>query len=368
MQTVRRYLRQGIDFDYQSEWQTWIDLESKKRFFIRGNILLQSVLTYSFARVALLFFYWNTQQAILFGRDMCQTVFDVRLQLPCEEFIWHASTPREWIERLGGAEEGQGFLENIKIFLDIRRAPPALTPISLVLVLHGLVAVGLDLQRRSSPITTDANDSAAKQARVARGLQIWRDKFNELMPQILVPSWYQKGLLMYHMSNIALHTDRANLFAAAGDRRFFRRNSNAFYMAEQELQQWISGRSAQLATWHSVQILLRYLNTPQVYQQDLYVTWSTYVATLICWAFGQSEVVEQEDPVWNLEQDMRTYLQQMNTDTWENLGHVRRQYRRRTAGLLAVVRDTMNLTRWGSVQEGLEILKRLGVPRGMKSV
>jgi hypothetical protein len=368
MQNVKRYLRQGLEFDYQSEWQTWIDQESKKRFFIHDNVLSHSSLTYPITRVALFAFYWNTQQAMLFGRDMCQTVFDVRLQLPCEEYMWHANTPGEWIDKVAGAEEGQGFLENIKIFLDVRRAPPTLTPFSLVLVLHGLVAIGLDLQRRSSPITTDANDSAAKQAKVARGLEIWRDKFDNTMPQMLVQSWYQKGLLMYHMSNIALHTDRANLFAAAGDRRFFRRNSNDFYMATQELQQWISGPSAQLATWHSVQILLRYLNHSQIYHQDLYVTWSAYMATLICWAYGQTEAVVQEDPIWDLEQDMRVYLQQMNTDTWQSLGHVRRQSRRQTAGLLAVMRDTMNPTRWGSVQEGLEVLKRLGMQRDMKSV
>ncbi|KAA8905378.1 hypothetical protein FN846DRAFT_10590 [Sphaerosporella brunnea] len=299
---------------------------------------------------------------------MCQTVFDLRLQLPCEEFLWHASTPSEWIERLGGAQEGQGFLETIRIFLDVRREPPALIPLSMMLILHGLVTVGLDLQRRASPMAVDASDLAVKQESLERGLESWRSQFDELMPQVLVQSWYQKGVLMYHMSNIALHTNRTNLLAATGDRRFFRRNSNDFYMAKQELRQWMSSPSAQLATWHSVQILLSYLGTSQVYNQDLYVSWSTYIATLVCWAYGQSEAAESEDPVWDLEQDMRLYLQQMSTETWENLGHVRRQYKGRTAGLIAVVRDTMKLTRWGSVQEGLEILNRLGVQRGIKSV
>jgi len=31
LQNIRRCHRQGLEFDYQSEWQTWIDLESKKR-------------------------------------------------------------------------------------------------------------------------------------------------------------------------------------------------------------------------------------------------------------------------------------------------------------------------------------------------
>lgn len=84
---------------------------------------------------------------------------------------------------------------------------------------------------------------------------------------------------------------------------------------------------------------------------------------------GQSDPSAEEDSqeglgpvpvVWDLEQDMRAYLQVMNTDSWESLGRVRRAQKRRTQGLLAVVRNNMKLTRWGLVQEGLEILKRLG--------
>ncbi|KAF8252751.1 hypothetical protein K440DRAFT_631703 [Wilcoxina mikolae CBS 423.85] len=347
LQNIRRCHRQGLEFDYQSEWQTWIDLESKKR-------------------VALLFFYWDTQQATLFGREMCQTVFDVRLQLPCEEFLWNASTPVEWFGKLDGVQEGLGLLEALKIFLDCRREPPALSPLSLVLVLHGLIAVGLDLQRRSPSIGHTSDDPAAKQSRISRAFEIWRGQLESLVPQVLLQSWYQKVLLMYHMAHIALHTNRQNLLVGAGDRRFYRRNSNDFYRAKQELQQWASIPSAQLAAWHAVQILLRYLGSSQMYHQDLYVSWSTYVATLICYTYGNmstspSEVVEQEDAVvWDLEQDMRAYLQMMNTDTWESLSHVRRYQRKRTDGLLAVVRNTMKLARWGLVQEGLEVLKRLG--------
>jgi len=323
-----------------------------------------------FARVALLFFYWDAQQATLFGRDMCQTVFDVRIQLPCDEYLWCANSPSEWIERIDNVQDGQGFLDTLKIFLDSRRDPPALSPFSLVLILHGLIAVGLDLQRRASPVSPDAEDSATKQARISRGLETWRTGFEALMPQVLVQSWYQKVLLMFHMAHVALHTNRQVLLAAAGDRRFFRRNSNEFYRAKHELQRWLALPSAQLATWHAVQILLRFLGSVQVYQQDLYVIWSTYLAALICWAYGQSEgpdkQQQQDEPVrWDLEQDMRLYLQQMNTDTWENLALVRRQYRTRTKGLLAVMGDTMKMTRWGLVQEGLEILKRL---RDQKSI
>jgi len=343
---------------------------SQEEVFTNATLAFIAFRTNFSTRVALLFFYWDTQQATLFGRDMCQTVFDVRLQLPCDEYLWSANSPSEWLERIDSAQLGQGFLDTLKIFLDGRREPPALTPFSLVLVLHGLIAVGLDLQRRTSPVSADADESATKQARISHGLEIWRGQFEVLMPQVLLQAWYQKALLMFHMSHISLHTNRQVLLAAAGDRRFFRRNSDDFYRAKHELHQWLALPSAQLATWHAVQILLRYLSSAQTYQQDLYVTWSTYLAALICWAHGQSEVSDQqqqqdESVLWELEQDMRIYLQQMNTDTWEDLRHVRRQYKTRTKGLLAVVGDTMKMTKWGLVQEGLEVLKRL---RDQKSI
>lgn len=293
----------------------------------------------------------------------------MRAQLPCEEFLWNADTPGEWLGKLEGLQEGLGFQETVKIFLDGRQEPPPLSPLNMALVLHGLISIGLDLQqRRSSPIGANPDDTASRQARLSRGFQIWRGNFESLMEQVLAPAINQKVLLMYHMAHIALHSNRQDLFTAAGDRRFFRRGSNDIYRAKQEVQEWAHLPSAQLATWHAVQILLSFFRSgAQICHQDFYASWSTYVATLMCWAYGQLSGsplagVDSEDVGergWDLEREMGIYLQQMNTNSWEQLAHIRQQDRRRTNGLLVMVRDAFELARWGVIQEGMEVLGRL---------
>lgn len=73
----------------------------------------------------------------------------------------------------------------------------------------------------------------------------------------------------------------------------------------------------------------------------------------------------EDEPYWDLQQEMRIYLQQMNTETWEGLAHVRR-HKRRTGGLLAVLGDSLKLARWGLLQDSLAILKGLGLARTVK--
>ena len=363
-----------MNFDFQSEWQTWIDLESKKRFApppgSSRQFVAQADRLFS-SRLSFLFFFWEAQQATLFGQDMCQTVFDLRLHLPCEEYLWNAETPAEWYDGLDGLPESLGFLDTLKIFFDCRRQPPALAPFNAVLILYGLVAVGLDLQKSAPP---SVDDMTSKQGKLSRAFEIWRGQYETLMPQVLTQQLYQRVVLIYHMAHIALHTNQRDVLAVAGDRRLSKSDPDDFYRAKQEVQQWVNLPSAQIAAWHAVQILLRYLSSPHDHRDDFYSCWSSYIAALICWAYGHLSppnlgpggVMEVEDePYWDLQQEMRIYLQQMNTETWESLAHVRR-HKRRTGGLLAVLGDSLKLARWGLLQDSLAILKGLGLARTVK--
>ncbi|KAI5795163.1 hypothetical protein EDC01DRAFT_74948 [Geopyxis carbonaria] len=299
------------------------------------------------------------------------------MQLPCDEFLWNADKASDWIKGFEGQQEYDGFLQTLKIFLDCRRQPPALSPLCCTLVLHGLISIGLDLQERSSSDGSSQAETAAKQDKLLQGFEVWRRQFVQL-GQILVEPWYERIMAMYHIGYIVLHTSIHNLLAVAGDRRLSARNVNDYYRVKQEMQQWASLPSAQIATWHSLRILLPYLSRPQVYSQELYVTWCTYVATLVCWAYGHlspppldanglPEVTEEEDFMWDPYPDMRMYLEQMDTATWQRLGQVR-LYKSKTGGLLSVVSSAMESTRWGLVKESHEILKRLHPTRSARGV
>ncbi|KAL0634638.1 hypothetical protein Q9L58_006431 [Maublancomyces gigas] len=328
-------------------------------------------------RVALLFFYWDVQQATIFGRDMCQTAFDLRVHLPCEEFLWNADSSHEWVGYLDGQMEHSYFLETLRIFLDPKRQLPVLSPLSSMFVLHGLISVGFDLHRRSSPIGPSPEETSAKQARLLRAYEKWATYYDINVSPHLSQVCNNQNMVMYHSAYITLHTNIHNLITIAGDSRIFKRNSERsdYYRAKMELQQWAGSPAAQLATWHAVQILVRSLSRTQLYLDHFHVPWSMYVATLVCWVYGQLSSptaagpggvpqISEEEVIWDAHQDMRVYLQQMSTDSWEDLTHARGQ--RRTNGLLTVVRSTMEGFRWGLIQESVEVLKRLNPSRTVK--
>ncbi|RPB17168.1 hypothetical protein P167DRAFT_531429 [Morchella conica CCBAS932] len=352
LEQIKRYHRSGLELNYDNEWQNWIDLESRKR-------------------VALLFFYWDVQQATIFGREMCQTAFDHRVYLPCEEFLWNANTSQEWVGYLDGQMETLSFLETLRIFLDPKRQLPVLSPLSSMFILHGLISVGFDLHRRSSPIGPSPEETAAKQSQLLRAYEKWATYYNINVSPHLSQITSDQNMVMYHSAYISLHTNIHNLITTAGDSRIFKRTSerDEHQGAKFEIQQWANTAAAKLATWHAVKILVRSLGRPQLYLEHFHVPWSMYVATLVCWAYGQfsSSAIgpgvqaSEDEVIWDAHQDISHYLRQMNTDNWEDLVHVRGQTR--TAGLLTVVQGSMEGIRWGLIQESVEVLKRLNAPR-----
>lgn len=307
---------------------------------------------------------------------MCQTAFDLRVHLPCEEFLWNADSSHEWVGYLDGQMEHSCFLETLRIFLDPKRQLPVLSPLSSMFVLHGLISVGFDLHRRSSPIGPSPEESSAKQARLLGAYEKWATYYDINVSPHLSQVCNNQNMVMYHSAYISLHTNIHNLITIAGDSRIFKRNSERtdYYRAKMDLQQWAGSAAAQLATWHAVQILVRSLSRTQLYLDHFHVPWSLYVATLVCWVYGQlssSTVgpggipqISDDEVIWDAHQDMRVYLQQMSTDSWEDLAHARGQ--RRTNGLLTVVRNTMEGFRWGLIQESVEVLKRLSPSRSAK--
>lgn len=383
LEQVRRYHREGIEFNYDSEWQNWVNLESQKRLVGReplasypGNRLIFG------SRVALLFFYWDVQQATMFGRDMCQTAFDLRvLHLPCEEFLWNADSPHEWVGYLDGQQEHPSFLETLRIFLDSKRQFPVLSPLGAMFILHGLMSVGYDLYRRPSPVGPSPEESAAKRTRLLAAYEKWATYYEVNVSQHLTQSCNNKNMVLYHAAYVSLHTNIHNLTTVAGDTRAFKRGPERapervdYYRAKAELQQWAGTGSAQLATWHAVQILVRSPSRAQVYLEQFHVPWCMYVATLVCWAYGQfsppvgpgpTPEVSDDEVIWDAHQDMRSYLQQMSVENWQDVPHVRGL--RRTAGLMAVVKSTLEGVRWGLTHESVDVLKRLNASRTIKGV
>ena len=128
-----------------------------------------------------------------------------------------------------------------------------------------------------------------------------------------------------------------------------------------ELAGWAEGQAAMVAAWHAVQMLLRFLNGDG--PADFAGASAAYTAALVCWAFGEFGGGEEG---WVENADVRVYLGEMHTESWEGLGRVGVRSRRATGGMLTVVAGMLKGCRWGAIEEARQVLLRLA--EGRKSV
>lgn len=188
-------------------------------------------------------------------------------------------------------------------------------------------------------------------------------------------------MVMYHMAFVTMHTDLHQIYTLAGESRILSRSAERldYYQAKNELAQWANSPKGQLATWHAIQIIVRMLGEPGLLREQLHIPWMQYICLLVCWVYGvlsNSLAGGQIDNgtaelFWDAQaaqQDMQTYLQQMNTRSWQELAHARNF--RRTAGLIATVKnnwDAMNL-RWGLLDHSGDVLRDIVVSRNLQVV
>lgn len=141
-------------------WKRWAESEQKKR-------------------LALLCFMWDVQHAVLFCQSLCMSAFELRCAMPCNQNIWEAPDAETWAsnwrrscslsssQQFPPAGSGPGsptpmFLPTLKSYLAPGAGVPSaagpggstndnldsLNALSLVLVLHGIMSIAWDMQRR----------------------------------------------------------------------------------------------------------------------------------------------------------------------------------------------------------------------------
>ncbi|CAK7219044.1 hypothetical protein SCUCBS95973_003691 [Sporothrix curviconia] len=115
-------------------------------------------------RLALLCFMWDTQHAVLFCQSLCMSAFELRLTLPCSQRLWEAQTAAAWkgvAVQQGAAGQDMFFLAALKMYLTPSSPTSSTTSssaksavfsqlnaLSRVLLLHGLLSISWDMQRR----------------------------------------------------------------------------------------------------------------------------------------------------------------------------------------------------------------------------
>lgn len=101
-------------------------------------------------RLALLCFMWDTQHAVLFSQSLCMSAAELKLTLPWNEALWEAESAEEWLTINASEQPQPQYLSILKKYINLRpdvNMRP-LNSLSRALILHGLMSVSWDLNRR----------------------------------------------------------------------------------------------------------------------------------------------------------------------------------------------------------------------------
>jgi hypothetical protein len=101
-------------------------------------------------RLALLCFMWDTQHAVLFSQSLCMNAAELKLSLPWSEALWEADSAEEWRTVNQTEKLPPQYLSVLKTYINPGSGsrPRSLNGLSRVLMLHGLMSVAWDLNRR----------------------------------------------------------------------------------------------------------------------------------------------------------------------------------------------------------------------------
>ncbi|KAF4955475.1 hypothetical protein FSARC_11842 [Fusarium sarcochroum] len=383
-------------------WRRWAIAEQKKR-------------------LALLCFMWDTQHAVLFCQSLCMSAFELRLELPCSQRIWEAPDPTSWAMawRLSPCNPQQNFfLPSLKSYLGPSMPrPQALTGLSHVLMLHGLMSIAWDMQRRDQTalgvVDGDAPTANWRQL-IGSAYEAWKGDFDAYITSIIsrlqnTPADQARRSeyvafataynALFHSAQALLHMEFLDVQIYAGARHILGRpvQQKDYRRSAKAVKQWASvaterqskeqgskteqsppsGKNpAPIAAWHAARLL--HENTKVLTRSDamqlFHVPWCLYLATLACWAFrhaqpskgGMTDIDDDDDEsgdegdeiIWDPQGEMENLVSRMAQNVPQDVD-VKTGQLRQTVGLVWTMAETLSKVRWGILHAGVVVLRGL---------
>ncbi|KAI1129952.1 fungal-specific transcription factor domain-containing protein [Nemania abortiva] len=370
-------------------WGKWSEAEEKKR-------------------LALLCFMWDTQHAVLFCQSLCMSSFELRITLPCSQEVWEAPDASSWAAawRFSSSRDDKtSFLAALKSYLNQGLPRPTmLSGLSRVLLLHGLMSIAWDMQRReqtSLGVVADAGSDSNWRDSLSAAYDTWKLDFDAHFESIFSQSRKRGGSRLanddeadlrsfriaynciYHAATALLNMDFLDIQIYAGSRHILGRpvQQKDYVRSSQVVKRWavttcrgsseqyFSGHTcASTAAWHSARLLSEACESlPKSKAMGLFhVPWCLYLATLTCWAvhharpgrnFGDDAYMDPDEIVWDPEGDMRVFVSNMANNEPQNT--IQPNWQRGTTALAWVMADTLTKTRWGIIHAGATVLRGL---------
>lgn len=388
-QSIRPPTLEEATDDLEDDWRTWCDAEQKKR-------------------LSFLCFMWDTQHAVLFCQSLCMSAFELRSNLPCDQSLWEADSAETWHHLRQKQPTTPLFLSCLKMYLHPNAAvvPKNLNALSRSLLLHGLMSVAWDMQRRDQTAlgVIESNPLGNWQARLATSYTAWYNDYDEFCTQYIarLPSpdhplakefqvLRAATLSLYHAAHILLHTPFLDLQIYAGARHILGRPvaRHDYVRSQRVVKKWVAEnlKEAGKAVWHAaalvadgVDILDGELGFNDVGGGRLWHhPWAIYLGTLVVWGVwyarpappvadqGPSQLLDDEDEIiWDPSAEMKTLLDTIAKSEPEMLleagyagGIAGGLGKRGTNGLAAVVSRCLSKVRWAVVHDGMMVLRGL---------
>jgi hypothetical protein len=281
--------------------------------------------------------------------------------------------------------------------------PKNLNALSRSLLLHGLMSVAWDMQRRdqTSLGVVDANPLGNWQIRLAASYTTWHHDFESFCvsyvarlpsPSHALAKEFQAFRAavasLYHSGHILLHTPFLDLQIYAGARHILGRPvARADYARSQKVvKKWVADnvKEAGKAVWHAAALVeqgVSILDTDSS-SSDLggsrlwHLPWAVYLGTLTVWGVWYARPIpprssgpydeDEDEIIWDPQAEMTSLLETVLKSDAERLleigyerGIAGGMGKRGTNGLAAVVSRCLGKVRWAVVHDGMMVLRGL---------
>ncbi|KAF1969886.1 hypothetical protein BU23DRAFT_538935 [Bimuria novae-zelandiae CBS 107.79] len=326
-QSIRPPTLEDATDDLEDDWRTWVDAEQKKR-------------------LAFLCFMWDTQHAVLFCQSLCMSAFELRSNLPCDQSLWEADSAESWHHLRQKQPASPLFLSCLKMYLNPSApisVPKNLNALSRALLLHGLMSIAWDMQRRDQTAlgVIDTNPLGNWQSRLATSYMAWNHDFSAFCSSYLahLPSAshplareflaFRTALSsLYHAAHILLHTPFLDLQIYAGARHILGRPvARADYARSQKIvKKWVADniKEAGKAVWHAAALVDQGVPVldGEESSADLggsrlwHVPWAVYLGTLTVWGVWYARPLpnpgpwedDEDEIIWDPQAEMKALL------------------------------------------------------------
>ena len=364
-------------------WNKWITNEATRRMVFAAFII-------------------DNLHATMFGHTVTMVAHEMKLQLPCDESLWSATSSVD-VSRIEAGLVARGiksitFFDGLKWTLTGHSVRT--NPFGRTALMAGLLNVSWHMNQRDVQVRAlQASGSLGGRARwrgtLTRAFDFWKDDFEQsgakdsgatstvynLSNRLDEENIFESKTVLHHLAHMAMHVDVVSCQVYANAKRLLGRTTlqEDYAQAQRRIRDtWAPKASARDAAFYSLKFLRKVLmpdsGNPHQRALDgkaevsysarddslLNRPWVLYFATLIVWSYGYAlegpmtkipDMTTREQQVF----DMRRYLTGVGgVKAPDDLAAMKG--RNACMGMLYILRDMFDKCRWELLHEAANLI------------